>query len=109
MGKHRRLTSIEILLILAILAILVVWLFPRFLKTLDSHSFAIGTAQPQIGDTTGLTGFNRFPAKQFRHTGSCLSDSRFSPIPLAGQSNQLTILARFLDPPIVVSGSKQES
>jgi len=43
MGKRKRLTYIEILLILAIIAILVVWLFPRFLKMLDSNSAEVGT------------------------------------------------------------------
>jgi hypothetical protein len=42
MGKRNRLTYIEILLILAIIAILVVWLFPRFLKMLDSNSAEVG-------------------------------------------------------------------
>ena len=42
MGNHKRLTIIEIVLILAIVAILVVWLFPRFLKTLESDSATTG-------------------------------------------------------------------
>jgi Tfp pilus assembly protein FimT len=45
MGNHKRLTLIEIILILAIAAILVVWLFPRVLKTLDSDSAANGTVK----------------------------------------------------------------
>jgi Tfp pilus assembly protein FimT len=45
MGKHKKLTTIEILLILAIIAVLVVWLFPRFLKILDSNSSTIGTVK----------------------------------------------------------------
>ncbi len=49
MGKRKRLTYIEILLILAIIAILVVWLFPRFLKMLDSNSTATGALKPYIG------------------------------------------------------------
>ena len=49
MGKRKRLTYIEILLILAIIAILVVWLFPRFLKMLDSNSAEVGTLRPRIG------------------------------------------------------------
>jgi len=50
MGKHKRLTTIEILLILAIIAVLVVWLFPRFLKILDSHAATVGTVKPHIGN-----------------------------------------------------------
>ena len=46
MGNHKRLTIIEIILILAIVAILVVWLFPRFLKALESASAATGTLKP---------------------------------------------------------------
>jgi hypothetical protein len=49
MGKRKRLTYIEILLILAIIAILVVWLFPRFLKMLDSNSAEVGTFRPPVG------------------------------------------------------------
>lgn len=45
MGNHKRLTFIEIILILAIAAILVVWLFPRLLKTLDSDTATIGTVK----------------------------------------------------------------
>ena len=56
MGKHKRLTFIEILLILAIIAVLVVWLFPRFLKILDSNSSTIGTVKSYIGDASGTGG-----------------------------------------------------
>ena len=49
MEKRKRLTYIEILLILAIIAILVVWLFPRFLKMLDSNSAEVGTLRPLTG------------------------------------------------------------
>ena len=56
MGKHKKLTSIEILLILAIIAVLVVWLFPRFLKILDSNSSTIGNVKPYIGDASGTGG-----------------------------------------------------
>ena len=49
MGKRKRLTYIEILLILAIIAILVVWLFPRFLKMLDSNSAEVGTLRLPTG------------------------------------------------------------
>ncbi len=65
MGKHKRLTSIEILLILAIIAVLVVWLFPRLLKTLDSHSSTFGTAKPYIGDSSGSEGLNEFQTRDF--------------------------------------------
>jgi len=62
MGKHKRLTSIEILLLLAIIAVLVVWLFPRFLKMLDSNSDTIGSVKPYIGDTfpIGSSSKNKF-------------------------------------------------
>jgi len=62
MGKHKRLTSIEILLLLAIIAVLVVWLFPRFLKMLDSNSPTIGSVKPYIGDAfpTGSSSKNKF-------------------------------------------------
>ena len=56
MGKRKKLTTIEIFLILAIIAVLVVWLFPRFLKILDSISPAIGIVKPYIGDTAGTGG-----------------------------------------------------
>lgn len=70
MGKHKKLTAIEIFLILAIIAVLVVWLFPRFLKILDSHSPAIGTVKPYIGDTSGIGGLNKAPDPQdFSRTG----------------------------------------
>ena len=49
MGKRKRFTYIEILLILAIIAILVVWLFPRFLKMLDSNSAEVSTLRPPTG------------------------------------------------------------
>ena len=52
MGKHKRLTPIEIFLILAIVAVLAVWLFPRFLKMLDANSATIGTAKPYIRDAS---------------------------------------------------------
>jgi hypothetical protein len=60
MGKHKKLTSIEILLILAIIAVLVVWLIPRFLKILDSNSSTIGKVKPYIGDASGTRGLNKF-------------------------------------------------
>ena len=62
MGKRKKLTAIEIFLILAIIAVLVVWLFPRFLKILDSNSSAIGTVKPYIGDTSDnyLTSFSSY-------------------------------------------------
>jgi hypothetical protein len=56
MGKRKKLTAIEIFLILAIIAVLVVWLFPRFLKVLDSNSPAIGPVKPPIGDTSDTGG-----------------------------------------------------
>ena len=59
MGKYKRLTVIEILLIIAIIAVLVVWLFPRLLKSLDYHSSAIGMVIPHIGDAAGTGGLNQ--------------------------------------------------
>ena len=56
MGKHKRLTLIEILLILAIIAVLVVWLFPRFLRILDSNSPTVEIVKPYIGDASGTGG-----------------------------------------------------
>jgi hypothetical protein len=74
MGKHKKLTAIEIFLILAIIAVLVVWLFPRFLKILDYHATAIGTVAPYIGDTSGTEGLNKAPDLQnFSRTGCDLS------------------------------------
>ena len=70
MGKRKKLTAIEIILILAIFAVLVVWLFPRFLRILDSHSPAIGTVTPYIGDTSGTGGLNKASDPQdFSRTG----------------------------------------
>ena len=60
MGKYKKLTSIEILLILAIIAVLVVWLFPRFLKMLDSNPSTIGNVKPYIGDASGTGDLNKF-------------------------------------------------
>ena len=74
MGKHKKLTTVEIFLLLAIIAVLVVWLFPRFLKMLDSNSSAIGTVKPYIGDTSGIGGLNKAPDLQnFSRTGCDLS------------------------------------
>jgi hypothetical protein len=56
MGKHKRLTLIEILLILAIIAVLVVWLFPRFWRILDSNFPTVGIVKPYIGDASGTGG-----------------------------------------------------
>ena len=60
MGRHKKLTTVEIFLILAIIAVLVVWLFPRFLKILDSNSSTIGNVKPYIGDASGTGGVNKF-------------------------------------------------
>jgi hypothetical protein len=65
MGKHKKLTFIEILLILAIIAVLVVWLFPRLLKTLDFNSSAIGIVIPYMGDDSGTGGLNEFESQYF--------------------------------------------
>ena len=74
MGKHKRLTTIEILLILAIIAVLAVWLFPRFLKILDSNSPAVGILKPYIEDAAGTGGLNKFPdLKDFNQTRCCLA------------------------------------
>lgn len=71
MGKRKKLTAIEIFLILAIIAVLVVWLFPRFLKILDSNSPAIGTVKPHIGDTSGTGGLNKLPDLKDFSQSSC--------------------------------------
>ena len=73
MGKHKRLTSIEILLILAIIAVLAVWLFPRLLKTLDFNSSTIGTVKPYIGDAFGTGGLNKLLRKDISETRCCPS------------------------------------
>jgi len=68
MGKHKRFTAIEILLILAIIAVLAVWLFPRFLKILDSNSPTVGIVKPYIEDDAGTGSFNKLPdLKDFSH------------------------------------------
>ncbi len=59
MGKYKKLTSIEILLILAIIVVLVAWLFPRFLKILDSNSATIGTVKPYIEEASGTRNSNK--------------------------------------------------
>ena len=64
MGKRKRLTYIEILLLLAIIAILVIWLFPRFLKMLDSNPAEVGTL--------------RLPASTSYIGRYCLSSDRVS-------------------------------
>jgi competence protein ComGC len=53
MAKHKKLTIIEIFLILAIIAVFVVWLLPRFLKMLDINSSTAGTAKPRIEAVSG--------------------------------------------------------
>ena len=53
MGKHKKMSYIEIVLILAILAIFVVWLFPRFLKILDSVTSTIGNVKSYVAVNTG--------------------------------------------------------
>ena len=74
MGKRKKLTAIEIFLILAIIAVLVLWLFPRFLKLLDSNSPAIGTVKPYIEGTSGTGSLNKAPGlKDVSRTGCGLS------------------------------------
>ena len=53
MGKYKKLTSVEILLILAIIAVLAVWLFPRFLKLIKSNSETIGMAESYMEEASG--------------------------------------------------------
>ena len=53
MGKYKKLTSVEILLILAIIAVLAVWLFPRFLKIIKSNSDTIGMVAPYMEEASG--------------------------------------------------------
>ncbi len=74
MGKHKRLTAIEILLILAIIAVLAVWLFPRFLKIIDSNSPTVGILKPYIEDAAGTGDLNKFSdLKDFSQTRGCLA------------------------------------
>jgi hypothetical protein len=54
MGKYNKLTSIEILLILAIIAVLVVWLLPRFLKLMNSDSRTIGFVRPFMVEASDI-------------------------------------------------------
>ena len=65
MGNHKRLTLIEIILILAIAAILVVWLFPRFLKTLDSDSATNGMVKSPLVVFSEYAGASKFPEHIF--------------------------------------------
>jgi hypothetical protein len=55
MGKYKKLTPIEIFLILAIIAVLAIWLFPRFLNLLKSHSTTIGISRPYLEQASGTT------------------------------------------------------
>ena len=52
MSKYNKLTSVEILLILAIIAVLAVWLLPRFLKLIDSDSGTVGFVKPFMVETS---------------------------------------------------------
>ena len=63
MGKYKKLTSIEILLILAIIAVLAVWLFPRFLKLIKSNSDTVGIVRPCMEEISGAG----FPTKSKLH------------------------------------------
>jgi hypothetical protein len=54
MGKYKKLTPIEIFLILAIIAVLAIWLFPRFLNLLKSHSTTIGIFRPYVEQASGI-------------------------------------------------------
>jgi hypothetical protein len=93
MGKHKRLTSIEILLILAIIAILVVWLFPRLLKTLEFNSSTIGIAIPHIGNASGTGGLNKLQIKYISVTQCCLFSFKVSGIDRAEHWNNLKSIA----------------
>jgi len=53
MGKYKKLTPIEIFLILAIIAVLAIWLFPRFLNILKSNSTTIGIVKPYAEQASG--------------------------------------------------------
>ena len=88
MGKRKRLTYIEVLLILAIIAILVVWLFPRFLKMLDSNSAEVGTLRPP----TGTSYIERY----------CLSSDQISgPLTSVGKTSRETLISK--EPVIIVN------
>ena len=55
MSKYNKLTSVEILLILAIIAVLAVWLLPRFLKLMNSDSRTIGFVRPFRVEASEIT------------------------------------------------------
>ncbi len=56
MARHKKLTSVEIILILAIIAVLVIWLFPRVLKILDTTvSSTLGAVVSYIRTNSGFT------------------------------------------------------
>ena len=55
MARHKKLTSVEIILILAIIAVLVIWLFPRVLKILDTTvSSTLGSVISYIRINSGF-------------------------------------------------------
>ena len=80
MGKRKRFTYIEILLILAIIAVLVVWLFPRLLKTLESDSATTGMITPYPGDALGGGGLHKPQIRYVNSATGCLSSFKVSGI-----------------------------
>ena len=97
MGKHKRLTLIEILLILAIIAVLVVWLFPRLLKTLDFNSSAIGIEIPYFGDASGARGLKKIQIQYVSATQCCLANFKVSGIDQAEHANNLMFFGIYGD------------
>jgi len=51
---NKRLTWIEIIIIVAIIAILVLWLFPRLIKQLDSYALTNPNIKHEFTSSFGL-------------------------------------------------------
>jgi competence protein ComGC len=54
MKMNRRFTWIEIIIIVAILAILTLWLFPRLIKQLDAYGLTNPNVKPEFTSSFGL-------------------------------------------------------
>jgi|GEM_PF-3236407 len=55
MKMNKSLTWIEIIIIMAIIVILVLWLFPRLIEQLDSYTNTNPTIKPEFTSSFGLT------------------------------------------------------
>lgn len=55
---NKSITWIEIIIIVAIIAILVLWLFPRFIKQTDSYALTNQKIKPEFPSSLGLTQMN---------------------------------------------------